>query len=152
MVMVSCRGCGKDVHETIAACPHCGCALIPLKDGTETSHTFSGAVKTCLQKYATFKGRASRAEYWYFYLFFFLVSLVASVLDTILEMNAFLTIAQLALLLPSLAAATRRLHDIGRSGWWQFITLTIIGIFVLLYWLAKQGVKESNQYGEPTLP
>jgi uncharacterized membrane protein YhaH (DUF805 family) len=55
----------------------------------------------------------------------------------------------LALLLPSIAVGARRLHDTGRSGWWQLLTFTIIGIILLIVWFASDGEKDANKYGEP---
>jgi uncharacterized membrane protein YhaH (DUF805 family) len=57
-------------------------------------------------------------------------------------------IASLVFFLPSLALAARRLHDVGRSGWWFLLVFTIIGIPVLLYWLVKDSDKGKNAYGE----
>ena len=77
--------------------------------------SFADAVRTCLSKYVVFSGRARRSEYWWFVLFSFLVSMVASILDLILGTDYYrgsglvATIASLALLLPSLAVAIRRL-------------------------------------------
>jgi len=80
--------------------------------------TFQEAIRVCFNKYADFTGTASREEYWWFFLFLVLGSLLAIALNTGLAM-AF----SLATILPSLAAATRRLHDTGRSGWWLLISL-----------------------------
>ncbi len=90
---------------------------------------FLPAIQSCLGQYATFSGRASRSEYWWFFLFQVLVMLVASLLgDTLYSILALL------LLLPALAVGARRLHDVGRSGWWQLLMLSGIGYLVLLYW------------------
>src|SRR5690348_119665 len=91
--------------------------------------SFQDAVRICLrEKYATFSGRARRSEYWYFFLFQVIVSAVASVLDSIFHIRyannsggPIQTLAELALLLPSLAVATRRLHDTGKSAWWWLL-------------------------------
>ena len=90
---------------------------------------FLQAVKSCLGQYATFSGRASRSEFWWFSLFQVLALIVTSMLG-----DTAYSIAALLLLLPALAVGTRRLHDIGRSGWWQLLMLTGIGYLVLLYW------------------
>jgi len=58
-------------------------------------------------------------------------------------------VASLVTLIPVLAAGARRLHDINKSGWWQLIALTIIGIIPLLIWLATEGSKKNNSYGKP---
>jgi uncharacterized membrane protein YhaH (DUF805 family) len=93
--------------------------------------------------YAQFTGRASRSEYWWFYLFTVLATAVADRLSGTVG-----NIASLAFFLPGLALMVRRLHDVGRSGWWFFITFTIIGIPVLLYWLVRASDAGSNSYGE----
>ena len=90
---------------------------------------FTQAVTTCLTKYVTFSGRASRPEFWWFFLFQLVVSLVLSMVSETLS-----GLAALLLLLPSLAVGARRLHDIGRTGWWQLLLFTGIGFFLLLFW------------------
>ena len=54
----------------------------------------------------------------------------------------------LAILVPSFALAARRLHDVGRSGWWQLIILTIVGIIPLFIWFVSAGDSETNKYGD----
>jgi uncharacterized membrane protein YhaH (DUF805 family) len=97
--------------------------------------TFQESIKVCFGKYADFSGRASRPEYWWFILFIILMSLAISLISPLLS-----GLFSLATLLPSLAAAARRLHDTNRSGWWQLIVLVpLIGIIVLLVFLAQEG-------------
>ena len=103
---------------------------------------FTTAVQTCLKKYVDFSGRASRSEYWYFALAYFIVMLITGMISETLS-----SILALGVMLPSLAVATRRLHDIGKSGWWQLIALTGIGIFLLLYWYVQPSSPESNEHG-----
>lgn len=107
-----------------------------------------------LKKYATFSGRAQRAEYWYFVLFSGIASIILTVLDIMLGLydvesgNGVLSgIYALAVIIPSLAVGARRLHDIGKSGWWQLLILTIVGILVLIIWYTLDS-KEDNEYGE----
>jgi len=96
---------------------------------------FQDAIKTCFQKYANFNGNAGRPEYWWFALFIFVVSLILGAISSVLS-----GIFSLAVLLPGIAAATRRLHDTGRSGWWQLIWLVpFVGWAVLIYFLAQEG-------------
>ena len=130
---------------------------------------FIQSISICMRKYVTFSGRATRSEFWWFYLFTVLVNLVATsqassfvpdLLDgqdmTENESSYFLnnffflylsTITSLILLLPSLAVAVRRLHDVGRSGWWILIAFTVIGIIPLLIWYVKDTKDEENVYG-----
>jgi uncharacterized membrane protein YhaH (DUF805 family) len=58
-------------------------------------------------------------------------------------------IVNLAILLPTIAVGVRRLHDTGRSGWWMLLTLTCVGIIILIVWMASAGEKEANKYGSP---
>src|SRR5689334_197445 len=108
--------------------------------------TFQDAIKTCFSKYADFKGRASRSEYWWFALF------VSLVYVALFQINPTLTdLFLLATLLPSLAVGTRRLHDTNRSGWWQLMwVVPLIGQLVAIY-LLVQPPKEPNRFGSPKL-
>lgn len=108
-----------------------------------------------LKNYANFEGRARRKEYWMFYLFNFLaviiIGFLAGIISGILKTNfgiPVFCIYYLAIILPSLAVAVRRLHDIGKSGWWLFISLIpIVGSIILLVWLCIEGTPGQNQYG-----
>jgi uncharacterized membrane protein YhaH (DUF805 family) len=97
--------------------------------------SFQEAIRVCFQKYADFNGRASRSEYWWFVLFLVLAGLAASMINPIAS-----GLFTLGTLLPSTAAATRRLHDTGRSGWWQLIVLVpLMGLIVILVFLAQES-------------
>jgi uncharacterized membrane protein YhaH (DUF805 family) len=111
--------------------------------------SFQEAVQTVLtQKYADFSGRARRSEYWWFYLFLFLVDVVFSVIDRAIGNTILGLLVSLALLVPFIAVGVRRLHDTGRSGWWWLITFTLIGILVLIYWFAAEDSQpQTNQWG-----
>lgn len=113
--------------------------------------TFPDAVKTCLAKYVVFNGRASRSEYWFFYLALVLASVVASILDKALGIGIISTVLSLAVILPNIAVGVRRLHDTNRSGWWLLIAFTIIGIIFLIVWFATKGTTGDNQYGSDPL-
>ena len=106
---------------------------------------FVQAIKSCLGQYATFSGRAKRSEFWWFFLFQVLVMVATGMLGDVIN-----GIASLALLLPALAVGARRLHDIGRTGWWQLLLLSGIGFLVLLYWWVQPGEGAGNIYGEPS--
>lgn len=112
-----------------------------------------------LKKYTDFTGRARRAEYWYFVLFNILVSFVVGFVDGIFGtfpaeggLGLLGTIYALAVFLPSVAVAARRLHDTGRSGWWQLILfIPIIGAIVLIVFLVQDSHPNENEYGENPL-
>ena len=113
------------------------------------------SIKTCLTKFATFNGRASRSEYWWFQFFYFLVVFVAVILDAVLvggnleAAGALEIVSQLILLLPALAVTARRLHDVGRSGWWMLVGITIVGLIPLFIWWLAPGTNKKNKYGNP---
>jgi uncharacterized membrane protein YhaH (DUF805 family) len=106
--------------------------------------TFGESIGTCLKKYATVEGRASRSEYWWFVLFSLLLQVAAHVVAG----EAAAGIVALVLLLPGVGVGGRRLHDMGRSAWWLLVGLIpIVGVFILIYWLVQPSAG-SNQYGE----
>ncbi|MFC4640368.1 DUF805 domain-containing protein [Deinococcus hohokamensis] len=104
-------------------------------------------------RYADFTGRARRSEYWYFVLFSGLIQLPFSVLSAVNgELPLVLDILDwgitLALIVPSWAIGARRMHDVGRSGWWQLITLVpIVGWILWIVWTASDGQEEDNNWG-----
>lgn len=111
--------------------------------------TFPDAVRRCFALYATFTGRARRSEFWFFWLFNLLANGVAAILDAAIfsggPLNA---IVSLLLLVPNLAVAVRRLHDVGRSGWWLLIVFVpLVGIVVLLIWYISAGEHGANRFG-----
>lgn len=114
---------------------------------------FQDAIKSGFANYANFNGRASRSEFWYWVLFAMLGGIAFTILDGIVfpesENAPLATIFQLALLLPSLAVGARRLHDIDRTGWWQLLELTIVGVFVLIYWWVQPSQDGANRFGTP---
>lgn len=104
----------------------------------------------CLKNYVTFDGRARRKEFWFFMLVCFILGIIVQVIDAILGTHQTLNgLLNLALLLPSLAVGARRLHDTNRSGWWQLLILTVIGIIPLIIWWASDTKRENNQWGQP---
>nr|WP_319484850.1 DUF805 domain-containing protein [uncultured Cohaesibacter sp.] len=114
---------------------------------------FVEAISTCLKKYTTFEGRAGRPEFWYWSLFSWLLSAIASVIDAAITNDSGVAVVSnvvlLAIALPSLAVSIRRLHDVGRSGWWFLLAFTGIGIFVLLYWSIRPANQQSEFSGQP---
>jgi uncharacterized membrane protein YhaH (DUF805 family) len=118
--------------------------------------SFTDAIKTCLNKYVDFTGRARRSEYWYFVVFNLLVRIVLGIIDGILfsqmaqsGYGPLSSLAGLALLLPGLAVTARRLHDTDRSGWWMLLGFVpIVGWIVLIIWYATAGTPGPNRFGE----
>lgn len=119
---------------------------------------FTDAVKSGLKNYARVSGRASRSEYWYFCLFYTAAIGMGALVDHFVFPDYFFSknfgvgytaaLAQFGLLVPAFCVYMRRLHDVGRSGWWWLITLTVIGLIPLLYWTVKRGENKPNRYGE----
>jgi uncharacterized membrane protein YhaH (DUF805 family) len=105
---------------------------------------FQQAVMTCLQKYVGFEGRASRSEYWWFFLFNIVLTIIAQVINVKLG-----GLVSLLLLLPGISAAVRRMHDIGKSGFYLLLGLIPLVGLILLYWAVQPSQPEANQYGEP---
>lgn len=153
MTMVFCRGCGKEIHETALACPHCGAIqntqpISSSQRGDENSMIDWYFI--ALKKYATFQGRARRKEYWYFLLFSFVINVVLIMIDgamgTLDEdtgMGLLSSIYSIGIFLPSISAAVRRLHDTNHSGWWLWIPI------VPFIFLVSDTKPENNEYGTP---
>lgn len=101
-----------------------------------------------LKNYLGFTGRARRKEYWMFVLFNIIASVILSIIDRIIGIQLLSSLYALAILLPSLAVAIRRLHDIGKSGWnLLFCLIPILGGFYVLYLLILDSQPGENQYG-----
>ncbi|MCB0537966.1 MAG: DUF805 domain-containing protein [Bacteroidetes bacterium] len=112
-------------------------------------------LKVVRDNYANFNGRARRKEYWMFALFNMIFAVVAMVLDNVLGIaidsigyGPIYGLYTLAVLMPGLAVAVRRLHDVGKSGWWLLIAfIPLIGGLYLIYLMVKDSDAGSNEYG-----
>ena len=115
--------------------------------------TFGRSISVCFSKYANFDDRASRSEYWWFYLFCILLQFGASILGGIAGgtdgADALSGIAAFAVVVPTFAVGARRLHDAGKSGWRQLWMITIIGLIPLIIWWCEKGGEVANEYGDP---
>lgn len=133
--------------------------------------TFSSSIRTCLRKYADFTGRASRPEFWWFFLFTALVSLVLTipiyvlvfllaaasengagtgVLTVLTIVWSLVVVAvSIALFIPLLAAGARRLHDYGQSAWLLLLYVVPCGNIALIVLWALDGTPGDNPYGPP---
>lgn len=101
-----------------------------------------------LKKYAVFSGRARRKEFWMFYLFNIIALIVLSIIDAVIGIQLLSTIYILAVIIPYLAVAIRRLHDTGRSGWWLLIGLVpLVGSIILIVFWASEGEQQQNAHG-----
>lgn len=103
-----------------------------------------------LRKYADFSGRARRTEYWMFMLFYTIFYLILALVGSLLGTEILSLLFSLALLVPSLSIGARRLHDTGRSGWWQLLyILPIIGFIVLIVFFVQDSHDENSYGGNP---
>lgn len=122
---------------------------------------FFAAIKSCFRHSWNIDGRATRSEYWYWHLFITLASIPCNLLDMYFlhAREIYLFTGPLDLLfflvtvLPSLCVEARRLHDVNRSFYWMFISMTIIGIIPLFYWSVIKGTTGDNRFGpDPLAP
>jgi len=107
-----------------------------------------------LKKYAVFSGRARRKEYWFFFLFNLIASIVLTVIDVTVGtysatgVGLLSTIYGLAVLIPSIACGVRRMHDIDRTGWWLLIAFVpFIGVIIVLVIALLPGTAGDNRFG-----
>jgi uncharacterized membrane protein YhaH (DUF805 family) len=117
---------------------------------------FGQAVKTCLTKYADFRGRAQRSEYWFFVLAYFLVFAVAGAVSYLLGGGRMVIVGiglvLIGIFLPSLAVQVRRLHDTNASGWWILLAfIPYLGGLIMLVWFCIPGTKGENRFGPDPL-
>ncbi len=109
---------------------------------------FAQAISSGFSNYMKFSGRAVRSEYWYWVLFTVLGNIGAEIIDAVLGITAINPLFGLAIILPSIAVAIRRLHDLDRSGWWIFIGLIpLIGWIVLIIWHCTRGTAGPTRFG-----
>jgi uncharacterized membrane protein YhaH (DUF805 family) len=122
------------------------------------------AVRTVFSKYATFTGRARRAEFWWFVLFYIIVNFILGLIDSVLFGTTTTTetsfsaetdtpilsgIFWLATIIPYIAVGVRRLHDTNRTGWWLLLGfIPLIGAIILIVWFATGGDRGRNRFGD----
>ena len=165
-----CSQCGLELDDAAKFCSGCGNQTSTGKSEKKTANTrkssastilyqaksmtFAEAIGACYSKFFEFSGRASRSEYWWFYLFTLLLTwgakLVATVTMPVDETGVYASVilesVVLLATLPTFSAWVRRLHDIGKSGWNILWAFTIIGIIPLIIWTCREGDKTQNEY------
>ena len=100
-----------------------------------------------IKQYATFTGRARRTEFWMFALANFLIAILIGLIGFILNTDILSSLYSLLVLVPNIAVGVRRLHDIGKSGWWHLIVLIpIVNLWLLVLW-CQDSQPGGNEYG-----
>lgn len=98
-----------------------------------------------LKSYSDFASRTGRNDYWMFMLFYVVLSVATGIVDSILGILLVNSIYSLVMLVPLVAATTRRLHDTGRSGLWQLLVfIPVLGLLVLIWFLAQESDGENE--------
>jgi len=102
----------------------------------------------CLKHYVDFNGRAPRAEFWYFVLFYFIIALVVGGVGHAIGFDKLGSLYSLLGLRPAFAVPVRRLQDIGKSGWFVLVGLIpLVGVLILIYFYVQDSQPGENQYG-----
>ncbi len=155
MFTMNCPTCGKENESSAQFCGICGTPLTYQQatgidygvDSSKPMVGFSEAIGLGFKNYINFSGRATRAEYWWWCLFLVVTGVVLGTIDSITGIGALQNIFNLATLIPGLALGARRLHDIGKSGWWQLLWFAIIvGWIIMIVWYCKPGNQLGNKY------
>ena len=165
-----CSQCGTELDDAASFCSGCGNQTSTSKSGKKTasvikssasnvsyqakSMTFTESIGACYSKFFEFSGRASRSEYWWFYLFTLLLTWGAKLVATLtmpedetgIYAGVILESVVLLATLPTISAWVRRLHDVGKSGWNILWLFTIIGVIPIIIWTCREGSKTQNEY------
>ncbi len=163
--MRACQKCGQRIPSSERYCPYCGhMKNIPLPlDAYELG--FIENFKHCVvHKYANFEGRASRSEYWHFMLVYQLIIatilFICAAISCIIPVSGttgvalglvVLFILSIGFIIPGIAVAVRRLHDVGWSGWFVLVGfIPFVGVPIMLILMALPGKSAANRFGAPT--
>ena len=158
--MAFCRSCGIGLQESSQFCQACGTAVntnsgLNYQTNTAAHKQFvksemnlvSSFKRVVFENYANFKGRASKAEYWWYILATILLGIITAIIDVILKIDVINPLLNLALLIPGIAVTVRRLHDTNKSGWWYLLIFTVIGLIPLLIWFIQKSDQQENRFG-----
>lgn len=142
MSMVHCKECGRQIHESATSCPGCGAPQItatrPVNSDNNAFFYFIDAWKNSFN----YKGRLRRSAFWFYILFYFIFYIVISIVDAVLNAGgALVAIYTIASIFPNISTGIRRMHDIGRSGWWILLPIVNLIFFV------QDSKPEINEYG-----
>ena len=155
MFTMNCPTCGKENESSAQFCGICGTQLSDQPTAANQSDMgspnhmvgFGEAISLGFKNYINFNGRATRAEYWWWFLFIVVTGVVLGTIDSITGIGTLQSIFNLATLIPGLALGARRLHDIGKSGWWQLLWFAIIvGWIIMIVRYCKPGNQLGNKY------
>jgi uncharacterized membrane protein YhaH (DUF805 family) len=114
--------------------------------------SFGQAISSGFSNYVNFSDRACRSEYWFWILFIIVAEIVTSIIDFAIGLGVVTALFGLATVLPNIAVAIRRLHDLDRTGWWIFLGLIpLIGAIILLIWFCTRGTDGPNRFGPDPL-
>lgn len=125
-----------------------------------THVNFPQAIKLAYRNCVKFSGRASRSEYWYFILFFWIIPMVVGLAHESMNpgkeppeaITLLLGLWMLANMLPALALGIRRFHDMGRRGWWILLSfIPYVGGFIVMIWFCFRGTAGDNRFGPDPL-
>ena len=120
---------------------------------SERQVAFGESLILFFKNYFNFSGRTGRSGYWWYCLWSVILGFAAGILDVALGFTDPLqlvtpaNVITLFITFPSISIGARRLHDVGKSGWWQLLWFTIIGGFVLIYWAIRNGERRENDFG-----
>ncbi len=154
---VYCKNCGMYYNEYVTFCENCGNRLSG--EDTQTAETVfnvakmtpEDAIQNFWRRYSDFKGRSRRSEFWYSVLINWIIAILISIIGVLLPLHlgkAISTVFTAMLFLPNIAVATRRMHDIGKSGWILFLGfIPVIGAIWLIVLFALDSDKRANEYG-----
>ncbi|SVA70230.1 uncharacterized protein METZ01_LOCUS123084 [marine metagenome] len=154
---MKCATCGNDNPAEASFCQDCGNSLSGYTAGGPTRQgmvSFPDAVKLGFQRCIEFTGRSTRAEYWWWSLFYLIAIFTTALIDGLIGMYGILYwISFVGLLIPCWAVLVRRLHDTNKTGLWSLLVFVPFGGLILLVFALQASDIGTNKYGpNPMLP